>query len=143
MEEEKIIDQSLVAESVAEKIPYDFVDSFLVKPLDPIKVMKQFNKPVEKDTEAKADENGVVAKDYDVVDTEIKEVNSDYRKGVVIKIPHSFKNLKADDHYTPYEIKVGDVILYKDAPSYRNFDLVKDTVLIKYYEIVAKECVND
>ena len=48
MEKEKIIDQSLVAESVAEKIPYDFVDSFLVKPLDPIKVMKQFNKPVEK-----------------------------------------------------------------------------------------------
>lgn len=139
-EEKEIIDQSQLAESIAQQIPYDFVDYFLVKPLDPIKVMKQFNKPVEKDTEAKADENGIIAKDYDSVETEIKEVDSDYRKGVIIKIPHSFKNLKTDERYTPYDLKVGDVILFKENAGYRNFDLVKDTKLIKYYDIIAKEC---
>ena len=36
MNEEKLMNQSQLAESVAEKIPYTFHDCFLVKPLDKI-----------------------------------------------------------------------------------------------------------
>ena len=140
MGEENIIDQSQLAESVAENIHYDFVDYFLVKPLEPIKVMKQFSKPKDKDTEAVPDANGVVAKDYDEVETEIKEVDSDYRKGVILKVPYSFVNMLKDEKFAPYEFKVGDVILFRETMGPKYFDLVKDTRLVKYYEIVAKEC---
>ena len=46
MEEDKIIDQSPLAESLSEQIKYQFLDFFLVKPLDPVKVTKEFSKPV-------------------------------------------------------------------------------------------------
>ena len=44
MDEEKIIDQSQLAESISEKIKMEFSDLFLVKPLAPIKVVKEFSK---------------------------------------------------------------------------------------------------
>ena len=34
---EKLMDQAAVAESVSDKIKYEFSDYFLVKPLDPIR----------------------------------------------------------------------------------------------------------
>jgi co-chaperonin GroES (HSP10) len=44
----------------------------------------------------------------------------------------------ADDLGTEREIKVGDVVLFKDtAGSF--FDLVKDSKLIRMYDIVAVE----
>ena len=46
MEEEKIIDQTVLAEDLSSKIKYDFIDFFLVKPLDPVKVKKEFSTPV-------------------------------------------------------------------------------------------------
>ena len=52
MEEEKIIDQSVLAEDVASKIPYEFRDFFLIKPLDPVKVKKEFSTPVAKENAA-------------------------------------------------------------------------------------------
>ena len=62
MEEEKIIDQSVLAEDVASQIKYQFLDFFLVKPLDPIKVKKEFSTPV------------------------------DYRRGIVLKRPLYYEN---------------------------------------------------
>jgi hypothetical protein len=135
MEEDKMIDQSVLAEDVASKIPYEFRDFFLVKPLDPVKVKKEFNTPVAKG-EPKADENGIEAQDFDEVKTEIKEVDSDYRRGIVLKRPEYYAT--ADDLGTEREIKVGDVVLFKDtAGSF--FDLVKDSKLIRMYDIVAVE----
>ena len=64
MEEEKIIDQSVLAEDVASQIKYQFLDFFLVKPLDPIKVKKEFSTPVAK-TEPVKDDNGIEAQDFD------------------------------------------------------------------------------
>ena len=130
-----MIDQSVLAEDVASKIPYSFRDFFLVKPLDPVKVKKEFNTPVAKG-EPKADENGIEAQDFDEVKTEVKEVDSDYRRGIVLKRPEYYAT--ADDLGTEREIKVGNVVLFKDtAGSF--FDLVKDSKLIRMYDIVAVE----
>ena len=135
MEEDKMIDQSVLAEDVASKIPYEFRDFFLVKPLDPVKVKKEFSTPVAKG-EPKADENGIEAQDFDEVKTEVKEVDSDYRRGIVLKRPEYYAT--ADDLGTEREIKVGNVVLFKDtAGSF--FDLVKDSKLIRMYDIVAVE----
>ena len=135
MEEDKMIDQSVLAEDVASKIPYSFRDFFLVKPLDPVKVKKEFSTPVAKG-EPKADENGIEAQDFDEVKTEVKEVDSDYRRGIVLKRPEYYAT--ADDLGTEREIKVGNVVLFKDtAGSF--FDLVKDSKLIRMYDIVAVE----
>lgn len=132
MEDNKIIDQSQLAESVAEKIQYEFTDAFLVKLLDVTKVKKEFSKPVSDTTKASKDKNGVEAVDYEKVETEVKEVESDFRKAVVIKIPSSYKNMKD----RPYDINVGDVVLIRDRRG-EYFDLLKDSKLIYYFDIVA------
>lgn len=139
MEEEKMIDQSELANSVAEKIPYEFLDMFLVKPLDPIKVMKEFSKPVAKD-QAKVDENGINAVDFDEVETEVKEVDSDYRKGIVLKLPMSYITQLAEnkEKYCLTPIKVGNIVIFRER-SGQFFDLVKDSKMIRYYDIVAIE----
>lgn len=136
MEEDKIIDQSELANDVSSKIEYDFLDFFLVKPLDAIKVTKEFTKPVS-DKPAKKDENGVEAIDYDKVETEVKEVDSDFRKGVVLKIPTTYiaqLNNDKDNYLT--KINVGDVVVFNERAG-RYFDLLKDSRLIRLYDIVA------
>lgn len=130
--ENTIIDQSQLAESIAEKIQYEFTDTFLVKLLDPIMVKKEFSKPVSNNTATK-DKNGVSAVDFDKVETEVREVESDFRKAVVIKLPMSYMRMKD----RPYDINVGDVILMKNV-SGRRFDLLKSSKLIYYYDIMAK-----
>lgn len=137
--EDKIIDQSAVAESVANKISYDFLDYFLVKPLDAIKVKKEFSKPVANDV-PKKDANGIEAQDFDKVETEVKEVDSDYRKAVVIKVPLSYQRQLEDKDQRTYvsEIKAGDIVILKDTAGLR-FDLLKDSRLVRYYDILGIE----
>lgn len=125
------IDQTPLAESVSSKIEYDFLDNFLVKQLDPIKVKKEFSKPVS-DNKPNVDENGIKAVDYDKIETEVKETDSDFRKGVIIKIPMSYERMETK----PYDFKIGDVILFKDSRA-GYFDLLKDSRLLNYYDIVA------
>lgn len=137
MGKEKIIDQSQLAEDIAKKISFDFRDSFLVKPLDPVKVMKEFAKLPEGET-TKKDENGVEAVDYkdEDVKTEVKEVDSDYKKGVVIKIPFEYQKQMEDEKYPSMPVKVGDIIVYKYGVW---FDLVKDTQLVRTYDFIGIE----
>ena len=136
MEEDKLIDQSVLAEDVASKIPYSFRDFFLVKPLDPVKVKKEFSKPVPTGTPAK-DENGIEAQDFDRVETEVKEVDSDYRRGVVLKRPLYYVDSEKNDNvYT--NINVGDVVIFRDAAGLR-FDLLKDSRLLRQYDILGIE----
>ena len=132
MNEEKIIDQSELAESVAKSIPYNFFDYFMVKPLDPIKVKKEVTKPVSDSTPTK-DENGVEAQDFDKVETEVQEVDSDYRKGVVIKCPTYY-----DEPNAKVYANVGDIVIFRDTAGMR-FDLVKDTRLLRLYDILGLE----
>lgn len=133
VKEEVSVDQTPLAEDVSSKIKYEFFDSFLVKPLDPVKVMKEFSTPVSKE-DVKKDKNGVEAVDYDEVKTETKEVEANYRKGIVLKIPYNIKN----DERVRDCIHIGDVIIYPDR-SARDFDLLKDSKLVRFYEIVAVE----
>lgn len=139
MEENEVIDQSVLANDVSNKIPYDFVDSFLVKTLDPIKVKKEFSKPVS-DNKAVKDENGIEAVDFDKVETEVKEVDSDFRKGIVLKVPSSYKKQISDmeQKWTPSIIEVGDIVLFRDRAG-MIFDLLKDSKLVRYFDIVAIE----
>lgn len=129
MNKDKLMNQSQLAESVAEKIPYTFHDCFLVKPLDKIMVKKEVtelpnSKPVK-------DENGVEAVEG-TPKTEVKEVESDYQQGVVIKIPSTYK----ETENKLMSIKIGDIILYKQTRT-MPFDLLKDSRLIRYFDIVA------
>lgn len=128
---DKIIDQSQLAQDVADKIKYSFFDYFLVKPLEPVKVMKEFSKPVSKGTSK--DEDGIEAEDFDKVETEVKQVDSDYRKGVVIKCPTYYGEPGAKMH-----AQVGDVVIFRDTAGLR-FDLVKDSRLLRLYDILGVE----
>ncbi len=133
MEEEKLIDQSVLAEDVAKQIKYEFRDFFLIKPLDPVKVKKEFNTPVANGDVKKDD--GLEVQDFDEVKTEVKEVDSDYRRGIVLKRPVWYP---AEDMKENEIINVGDVILFRDTTG-MFFDLVKDSKLIRLYDIVAVE----
>ena len=135
MEEDKLIDQSVLAEDVASKIPYSFRDFFLVKPLDPVKVKKEFSTPVVKENAATSVKDDIEAQDYDEVKTEVKEVDSDYRRAIVLKTPvwYPTEDMKENEI-----INIGDVVLFKDtAGSF--FDLIKDSKIIRLYDIVAVE----
>lgn len=135
MEEEKIIDQSVLAEDVASKIPYEFRDFFLIKPLDPVKVKKEFSTPVVKENAATSVKDDIEAQDYDEVKTEVKEVDSDYRRGIVLKSPVWYPTEEMKENEI---IKTGDVVLFKDTAG-MFFDLVKDSKIIRLYDIVAVE----
>ena len=135
---EKLMDQAAVAESVSNKIKYEFSDYFLVKPLDPIKVKKEFTK-LPDDKKPVKDKTGVEAVNVEdsEIETEVKEVDSDYRKAVVLKTPFYYEKTLMENP-NMMKIKVGDVILYKENRSMW-FDLIKDSQLVKIYEIIAVE----
>lgn len=137
---EKLIDQGPLAQSVSDQIHYEFKREFLVKPLDPIKVQKEFSKPVPSG-EATTDKNDITAVDYDKVETEVKEVDSDYRTGVVLKIPQEYSFSMDHDTYPTMKIEIGDVIVFR-ASKLNYFDLLKDTVLVNSYDIIGKK-TND
>lgn len=131
------MEQGTLANSVSEKIPYEFNRAFLVKPLPTEKVKKEFTVPVAKDKTT--DENGVEATDFNETTTEIKEVDSDFMKGIVLKVPHEYKNQLSgsDVKFKPMEINVGDTLISRRSARY--FDLVKDTKLVELFDIIAVE----
>lgn len=133
MGEEKV-DQSVLAEDLSEKIKYSFLDYFLVKPLDPIKVKKEFSKPVPTGKPTK-DKDGIEAQDFDKVETEVKEVDSDYRRGIVLKRPLYYDNSK--EELGAAEIKIGDTVIFRDTAGLR-FDLLKDSRLLRSFDILGK-----
>lgn len=137
MNEENInVDNTKLAEDVSEKIHFSFAKHFLVKPLEPVIVKKEFSKPVSKDDAPKTDKNGIEAVDYEDVETEIKEVESDYTKGIVLKVPFEYVWRMKDDKFPPAPIKVGDVIIFESKHGHY-FDLFKDTKIVHPFDIVA------
>lgn len=137
-EDTQVIDQSQLAESLEYKIPYIMTKEFLVKPLEPVMVKKEFSRPVVHENKPEKDDNGVEAVDYQDVETEVKEVESDFVRGVVLKVPYEY-TLYANDEKgpKPMDIAVGDVIIYPKR-SARWFDHLKDTYLVRPFEIVCK-----
>lgn len=136
MEENKNIDQSLLAEDISNKIKYEFIDTFLVKPLDKVKVKKEFSKPVSLDKKPTKDKAGIEAIDYDKVETEVKEVDSDFREGIVLKVPYAYQQYMEKEELKAMPIKVGDTIVYRDIHGVY-FDLLKDSQMLKQYDIIA------
>lgn len=128
---ENNIDQTQLAESVSEHIPYEFIRYFLVKPLELDKVKKEISRPVAGGTTT---DDGLEVTDYNDVITEIEEVDSDIRKGIVLKIPAEYETNRKKDHDAVMDIKVGDTVFYKNMAG-RYFDLVKDSQYVAYYDI--------
>lgn len=124
--------------SVSEKINLNTIRQFLVKPLDPIMVKKEFSKPIPADKQKGKDKDGVDAVDYDKVETEVKEVESDYRKGVVLKVPFEYEAQMKSENFPTLPIHVGDTIIY-NAHMGKWYDLLKDSVLISGYDIIGVE----
>lgn len=134
-----MIDQTQLAEDLSSKIKYDFRQHFLVKPLDPIKVKKQFSEPVAKGNKPTTDKDGIEAVDYDEVKTEIKEVDSDYTRAIVLKLPYEYTHPMASTNIQQMPINVGDVIVYRPMRGPMYFDLLKDSQLVSLYDIIAVE----
>lgn len=131
------INQKPLAMDVSDKIKYEFFDSFLVKPLAPTKVKKEFSTPIATD-KPKTDKNGIEATDYDKVKKEVKEVDSDYLTGIVLKVPYRYtKWMGNEKSYDLPPIHVGDTIFYK-ARHFEYFDLVKDSHLVRQFDIIGK-----
>ena len=76
--------------------------------------------------------------DFDKVETEVKEVDADFRKGVVLKIPFDYMRSMEDEKYPSMPINIGDIVIYKDKYAVW-YDLLKDTQLVGQYEIIAIE----
>ena len=136
--DEKMIDQTQLAEDLSSKIKYEFRQMFLVKPLEPVKVKKKISEPVVKDTKPKKDKDGIEAVDYDEVKTEIKEVDSDFSRAVVLKLPYEYTHPYDDEKIQQMPIKVGD----RSSRGAMYFDLLKDSQLVSLYDIVATEIVE-
>lgn len=140
--DEKMIDQTQLAEDLSSKIKYEFRQMFLVKPLEPVKVKKKISEPVVKDTKPKKDKDGIEAVDYDEVKTEIKEVDSDFSRAVVLKLPYEYTHPYSDEKIQQMPIKVGDIVIYRSSRCAIYFDLLKDSQLVSFYDIVATETVE-
>ena len=111
-----------VLETVLKGLKYEPLKDILVKPLPPVKLKKEVTEAV-----------GTGEKDIDGYEkfntkTEIKEVESEWKEGVVLTIPTSLKE--------SVEFKVGDTIVYNKKFA-KEFDLFKDSVLVKAYDIIA------
>ena len=132
------MDQTQLAEDLSSKIKYNFRQMFLVKALEPVKVKKQISEPVAKNGKPKKDKNGIEAIDYDEVKTEIKEVDSDYTRAVVLKLPYDYTHPYSDSKIQQMPIKVGDIIIIPSCRA-QYFDLLKDSRLVSLYDIVAVE----
>lgn len=111
-----------VLETVTENINYKFTKDVLVKPLARKKVQKEFTEQV---PNGKTDENGY--NEYDTK-TEIKEVDSDWATGIVIGLPTDIET----------NFRLGDTVVYNYKFA-KDFDLFKDSQLVKPYDIIAIE----
>ena len=72
------------------------------------------------------------------VKKEVKEVDSDYLTGIVLKVPYRYtKWMENEKSYDLPPIHVGDTIFYK-ARHFEYFDLVKDSHLVRQFDIIGK-----
>lgn len=129
------IDQTQLAESVSENIHFDFRNMFLVKPLELDKIKKEVTKPIA--SGKTVDEDGVEATDFEETETVVEEVESNFRKGIILKVPHDYTQSMEDEDLKAMKFKVGDTVVYR-ATAGIYFDLVKDSQLISSFDILGK-----
>ena len=117
------IDQDKVLDDVINKIEYTMIKDILVKPLDTPKVMKHIVEQIPTD---KIDEE-TKATIYETKESD-KEVDSAFRKGIVLRLPSNMPDNSP--------IEVGDIVVFPYKFSI-DFDLFKDSMLVKLYDVVA------
>lgn len=117
------MNEETILNFVTAGLQYEMVKDVLVKPLEVIKVKKLVNTPVETE---EVDEDG-----NKLMDMEVKEVEVDsaFRSGIILSLP---TGANYDE-----TLKVGMKIVYPFKYSI-DFDLFKDSVLVKPYDIIAK-----
>jgi hypothetical protein len=111
-----------LAESVMAGTGYVMTKDVLVKPLEVIKVMKQFQEPI---VDKKSKDDGMEVKDFTKTRTVNREVDSNFRTGIVLAMPINNETCQ-----------VGDTIVFPKKFAIE-FDLFKDSLLIKPYDVVA------
>lgn len=137
----ELIDQKQLAEDLSSKINATFRSQFLVKPLPPTMVKKKVSTPVPAPKEEqKGKVDGIDAVDYKEVKEEIKDVESKFRRGVVLKVPTEHVAQQHSEieavRVARLPIEVGDIIIYNYGTDY---DLLKDSQLVANYDIIAVE----
>ena len=109
-----------VLETVVEGIEFTFEKDILVKPLEPVMITKEYEEQI---PTGEQDEEGF--NKYEVK-KHTKEVESDFAKGIVLSVPTSVDT-----------ITVGEIIVYPKKFA-KDFDLFKDSQLVKPYDVVAR-----
>ena len=116
----EVVNEDKVLATVVNGIKYTFFKDVMVKPL----AIKMISKEVVTQVPTKeVDEDGF--NKYDTV-TEVKEVESSYGTGIILSIPGGLE--------MPFT--VGDTVVYNRRHAV-DFDLFKDSQLIKPYDIIA------
>ena len=110
-----------VLETVIEGIESTFEKDILVKPLEPVMITKEYEEQI---PTGETDEEGF--NKYEVK-KHTKEVESDFAKGIVLALPQSVES----------DLNVGDIVVFPRKFT-KDFDLFKDSQLVKPYDIVAK-----
>lgn len=110
-----------VLETVIEGIEFTFEKDILVKPLEPVMITKEYEEQI---PTGEQDEEGF--NKYEVK-KHSKEIESDFARGIVLAVPTQVES----------SIKLGDTVVYPKKFA-KDFDLFKDSQLVKPYDIVAK-----
>ena len=128
------VDNEVLAQSVSDAIKYDILKDVLVKPLEPIMLEKEIQVPKVKEvTTNTEDSEGVGSiQEYDELETKIEQIKSAFRRGIVLKVPTDIAE------GITFKFKVGDTVLYNERMA-KDFDVLKDSQLVKPYDIVAIE----
>lgn len=119
VEVENVSNESLL-KVVTDKLNYSMIKDILVKPLDPIKVKRTINVPVETE---ELDEDG-----KKVMSMEMQEVDVDssFREGIVLALPVQYDG----------PVTIGAKIAYPHKYSI-DFDLFMNSVLVKPFDVIA------
>lgn len=115
-------------------IPFEMFDNYiLVKPLKPQNIKKKIEVLDDKKNKGKQPHQEMATKRV------TKSVQTDYREGIVLVVgPNAFFHDHTDTD-SKVKIEIGDkVIFHKNLVDRSWFDLFKDSLLLRNYDLVAR-----
>jgi len=122
-----MIETKKLAAELSAKITYTPADDrLLVKPMKPVMITKVVPVPPKSQPDTLDD-----VENSPEVSMEKKKVPANMTKGIVLKLGAEYSKIPGD-----YE--VGDIVIFPTFAGV-NFELLKDTKLLRKYEIVAFE----
>lgn len=117
---------NVIAESLQDGIGYDMIRDVLIKPLAPVMLKREFEVPIVKEQTVEDGEN---INEFEETKKEIREVESNFATGIILKMPTAQSGLE-------WSFEIGDTVCYNKRFAVE-FDLFKDSVLVKPYDIIA------